>query len=227
MAITEGLPCAVMELLEGQNLRQRLQAGSVPWREAVRIAAVVADGLAAAHTRGIVHRDLKPENIFLTRDEHVKILDFGLAVHRLDGPLATGEGPTIAQTARGTVLGTFGYMSPEQVYGERVDGRTDIFALGCVLYEMLTGRRLFPGSTPEEVLAQALHGAPDFSIIDPLAPKELRAIVARAWNAISSGRFETAQDVSMALTALLTGSVSTAEAHEHGRAASRSPSCRS
>jgi serine/threonine protein kinase/tetratricopeptide (TPR) repeat protein len=207
MAITEGLPCAVMELLEGQNLRQRLQNGPLPWREAVRITSAVAEGLAAAHARGIVHRDLKPENIFLTRDGHVKILDFGLAVHRLDGPMATADGPTIAQTAQGTVLGTFGYMSPEQVYGERVDGRSDIYALGCVLYEMLTGRRLFPGSTPQEVLAQALHGAPDFSAIDPLAPKELRAIVARAAERDLKRRFETAQDVSMALTALLTGSV--------------------
>ncbi len=207
MAITDGLPCAVMELLEGQNLRQRLQSGSLAWRDSVRIASAVADGLAAAHGRGIVHRDLKPENIFLTQDGHVKILDFGLAVHRLDGPLATSEGVTIAQTVRGTVLGTFGYMSPEQVYGERVDGRSDIYALGCVLYELLTGRRLFPGSTPEEVLAQALHGTPDFSAIDPLAPKELRTIVARAVERDIKRRFETAQDLSMALTALLTGSV--------------------
>jgi serine/threonine protein kinase len=204
MAVAEGLPCAVMELLEGQNLRERIQKGSLPWRDAVRVAAAVAEGLAAAHARGIVHRDLKPENIFLTREGRVKILDFGLAVHRLDGP-GTDEGPTMAQTVSGTVLGTFGYMSPEQVHGERVDGRTDVFSLGCVLYEMLTGRRLFPGSTPQEVLAQVLHGTPDFAAIDPMAPKELRAIVARSVERDPARRFESAQDLSMALTALLTG----------------------
>lgn len=215
MVMADGLPCAVMELLEGQNLRERMEHclqglqglhGPLPWREAVHVAASVAEGLAAAHARGIVHRDLKPENIFLTRDGQVKILDFGLAVHRLDGPAADGDGPTMAQTVSGTVLGTFGYMSPEQVHGERVDGRTDIFSLGCVLYEMLTGRRLFPGSTPQEVLAQVLHGTPDFSAIDPMAPKELRAIVARTVERDLTRRFETAQDLSMALTALLTGS---------------------
>ncbi len=204
MVLAEGVPCAVMELLEGQNLRERMQQGPLQWRDAVHIASAVGDGLAAAHTRGIVHRDLKPENIFLTKDGHVKILDFGLAVHRLDG-VADSDGPTVAQTATGTVLGTFGYMSPEQVHGERVDGRTDVFSLGCVLYEMLTGRRAFPGSTPQEMLAQVLHGTPDLSAVDPLAPKELRAIVSRAVERDLSRRFESAQDMSAALMALLTG----------------------
>ena len=205
MVLAEGLPCAVMELLEGQNLRERMQHGALPWRDAVPIAASIAEGLAAAHARGIIHRDLKPENIFLTHDGHVKILDFGLAVHRLDGAAADAE-PTMAQTVAGTVLGTFGYMSPEQVQGERVDGRTDIFALGCVLYEMLTGRRLFPGSTPQEMLAQVLHGTPDISAVDPLAPRELRAVIARSVERDLSRRFERAEDLAMALRALLTGS---------------------
>ena len=217
MLMADGLPCAVMELLEGQNLRERLQNGPLAWREAVRIGAAVADGLAAAHARGIVHRDLKPENIFLTRDGHVKILDFGLAVHRLDGPGQDPEGPTVAQTVGRTVLGTFGYMSPEQVHGERVDGRSDIFALGCVLFEMLTGRRLFPGSTPQELLAQVLHGTPDFSAIDPLAPKELRAIVARAVERDPARRFESAADLDIALKALLTGTGSGAVIKGPGR----------
>src|SRR5688572_13487195 len=121
LAIAEGIPFAVMELLEGRNLRERIVAGPVPWREAVEIAAAIADGLAAAHAKGIVHRDLKPENIFLTSDGHVKILDFGLALQRLDLP--GSDGPTVARTVQGVVLGTFGYMSPEQVTGERVDGR--------------------------------------------------------------------------------------------------------
>ena len=205
MVMADDLPCAVMELLEGQNLRERMQHGPLPWRDAANIAASVADGLSAAHARGIVHRDLKPENIFLTGDGHVKILDFGLAVHRLDGP-ADSAGPTVAQTVSGTVLGTFGYMSPEQIHGERVDGRTDIFALGCVLYEMLSGRRLFPGSTPQEVIAQVLQSTTDVSAVDPLAPRELRAIVSRAVERDPARRFERAEDLAMALRALLTGS---------------------
>jgi serine/threonine protein kinase/Tfp pilus assembly protein PilF len=210
MVATDGLPCAVMELLEGQNLRERMEHGPIPWREAVPIAAAVAEGLAAAHARGIIHRDLKPENIFLTNDGNVKILDFGLAVHRLEGLTRGAEGPTLAQTVAGTVLGTFGYMSPEQVRGEAVDGRTDVFALGCVLYEMLSGRRLFSGAMPQEILAQVLRGTPDISAIDPLAPKELRSIVARCVDIERDRRFESAQDVAMALRAILTGSAATA-----------------
>ena len=208
MVMADGLPCAVMELLEGQNLRERIRTGPLPWRDAVSIAAAVSDGLAAAHARGIVHRDLKPENIFLTADAHVKILDFGLAVHRQgpgageDAEALTRAAPTIGRT----VVGTFGYMAPEQIHGEQVDGRADIFALGCVLYEMLTGRRLFPGSTPQEAIAQVLHATPDLTAIDPLAPRELRAIVSRSVERAPARRFETADDLSMALRALLTGS---------------------
>lgn len=210
MVAAEGLPCAVMELLEGQNLRERMEQGPIPWREAVPIAASVADGLAAAHARGIIHRDLKPENIFLTNDGHVKILDFGLAVHRLEGLTRAADGPTVAQTVAGTVLGTFGYMSPEQVRGEAVDGRTDVFALGCVIYEMLSGRRLFTGTTPQETLAQVLTGTADISAIDPLVPLELRRIVSRCVDIERSRRFDGAQDVAMALRAILTGSAAVA-----------------
>ena len=206
MVAAEGLPCAVMELLEGQNLRERIDRGAIPWREAAPIAAAVADGLAIAHARGIIHRDLKPENIFLTQDGQVKVLDFGLAVHRLEGLTRAADGPTIAHSIAGTVLGTFGYMSPEQVRGEAVDGRTDIFALGCVLYEMVSGRRLFSGAIPQEILAQVLAGTPDISAIDPLAPRELRSIIARCVDVERDRRFERAQDVAMALRAILTGS---------------------
>src|SRR5687767_8603392 len=134
LAVADGIPFAVMELLEGHNLRERMVGGALPWREAADVAAAIADGLDAAHAKGIVHRDLKPENVFVTSEGHVKILDFGLALQRVDvqGP----DSPTVARTAAGVVLGTFGYMSPEQVTGERVDGRTDVFALGCLLYEM-------------------------------------------------------------------------------------------
>ena len=205
LAVADGIPFAVMELLEGRNLRERIAAGPLPWREAVDVAAAIADGLAAAHAKGVVHRDLKPENVFLTSDGHVKILDFGLALQRLD--VAGGEGPTVAHTAAGVVLGTFGYMSPEQVTGERVDGRTDVFALGCLLYEMLTGRQLFTGITPQELIAKLLHDAPpDLSSVDPLAPQELRGIVARTVERDPARRFDSAMSVAAALRGLLSGS---------------------
>jgi serine/threonine-protein kinase len=206
LAVVDGRPMAVMELLEGENLRSRLRRGPIGWRDAVSIAAAVAEGLAAAHQRGIVHRDLKPENIFLCTDGGVKILDFGLALQRVDSALSA-DSPTISRTVEGVVLGTFGYMSPEQVTGARVDGRSDIFALGCVIYEMLAGRPLFTGATPQEVIARVLHDSvPELSAFDPLAPNELRAIVSRCVDREPSRRFESAQDVVMALRALLSGS---------------------
>jgi serine/threonine protein kinase/Flp pilus assembly protein TadD len=221
LAVTEGVPFAVMELLEGENLRQRLKGGAILWREAAEIAAAVADGLAVAHAKGIIHRDLKPENVFLTSEGHVKILDFGLALHRMEAA-AGAEGPTVAHTAHGIVMGTFGYMAPEQVTGERVDGRTDIFTLGCLLFEMLTGRQLFTGQTPQEVIAKLLHDTiPELSAFDAAGPRELRAIVARCIERNPARRFESAQDVSMALRALLTGSTST-KMPRQGRARAKS-----
>jgi serine/threonine protein kinase len=204
LGLVGNVPFAVMELLEGQTLRARMQTGALPWREAVAIAVAIADGLAAAHVKGIIHRDLKPENVFLTTEGAVKVLDFGLAIHRF-GP-STGELPTGLQTAPGLVLGTFGYMSPEQIAGERVDGRTDIFAAGCVIYEMLTGRRLFVGSTPQEMVANVLRESlPDLSAVDPAAPAELRAIISRSVDRDPQRRFASAADLAMALRALLSG----------------------
>ena len=202
----DGLPVTVMELLEGETLRDRVKKGAVAWREGSEIAAAVAEGLAVAHARGVIHRDLKPENVFLTSEGIVKVLDFGLALHRLAADVA--DGPTLGRTAQGVVLGTFGYMSPEQVTGARVDGRSDIFAVGCLLYEMLTGRRLITGSTPQEVLANLLHDSvPDLSAVDPLAPGELRAIVARCVDRNPARRFDSAHDLAMALRAVVSGSV--------------------
>ncbi len=206
LAVFEGVPFAVMELLEGRNLRERMAAGPLSWAEAVDIAAAIADGLAAAHAKGVVHRDLKPENVFLTLDGQVKILDFGIALQRLDAP-ADSEGPTVVRTAQGVVLGTFGYMSPEQITGARVDGRADVFALGCLIFEMLAGRRLFTGGTPQEVLAKILHQtAADLPVFDSLAPPELRAITARCIERDPARRFESAEGLAGALRALLSGS---------------------
>ena len=213
LAIVDGLPVAVMELLEGETLRSRLGRGALAWRDAVEIAASVAEGLSAAHARGVIHRDLKPENVFLTSDGGVKIVDFGLALQRMDAPLSP-EGPTVAQSAQGVVLGTFGYMSPEQVSGGEVDGRSDIFALGCILYEMLSGGALFTGRTPQEVIAHLMHdSAPDLSSFDPLAPGGLRSILARCLDRAPARRFASATDVSMALRGLLTGSGSVSIGH--------------
>lgn len=206
LGVADGLPFAVMELLEGQNLRARLLNGPLPWREAVEIAGAIADALAAAHGKGIVHRDLKPENVFLTSDGVVKILDFGLALQRPVSPF-DDDSPTIARTAPGIVVGTLGYMAPEQVTGGQVDGRTDIFALGCLLYEMLTGRRMFAGDTPQEVIARVLHdSAPDLTAVDPLAPHALGAFVRRALERDPSHRFASAHDLAAALRQLLSGS---------------------
>jgi serine/threonine protein kinase len=208
LVIVDGIPVAVMELLEGETLRQRLQRGPIEWREAVRIAASVAEGLAAAHAKGVVHRDLKPDNVFLTSGGLVKILDFGLALQRLD---AETQPETMARTAQGTILGTFGYMSPEQVLGERVDGRSDVFAAGCVLYEMLTGKALFTGATPQEIIASLLQDTvTDIAAFDPKAPPELRAIVSRSIARDRARRFQSAEDLAMALRSLLTGSTAAA-----------------
>ena len=236
LAVIGGVSVAVMELLEGETLRARISKGVCPWREAVRIAAAVADGLAAAHARGVIHRDLKPENIFLTTDGAVKILDFGLALQRLDGPEVSADSPTIAHTAQGVVLGTFGYMSPEQVTGGRVDGRSDIFALGCVLYEMLAGRRLFAGRTPNEVIASLLHDSqPDLNVVRSCwRPPSSARSSSRAIARDPAGRFESARDCALALHALETGSAPPASSVFFGRAcagraraASRSRCCRS
>ena len=213
LALIDERPVAVMELLEGQTLRARMATRPLAWQEAVEIAASVAEGLAAAHARGVVHRDLKPENIFLTSEGVVKILDFGLALHRLPSSATLADGPTVARTAAGVVLGTFGYMSPEQVLGERVDGRSDVFALGCVLYEMVSGRKLVAGETPQEVVANLLRGpVPESSAFDPFAPAELATIVSRCVDRNPDRRFASARDLAMALRALLTGSTPQATA---------------
>jgi serine/threonine protein kinase len=141
---------AVMELLDGRTLRQLLADGPVPLRKAIDCGVQIASGLAAAHARGIVHRDLKPENVFVTRDGRAKILDFGLARPTAPGVTSATAGTiaaTYTPTSPGTVLGTVGYMSPEQVRGETVDQRSDIFSLGAILYELFSGQRAFSAAS--------------------------------------------------------------------------------
>jgi eukaryotic-like serine/threonine-protein kinase len=189
----------VSELLEGETLRQRLKGNPLPWRTAVEIGLAIADGLASAHAHGIIHRDLKPENIFLTFDGRVKILDFGVA--RLEPQGSVESAPTIeAQTKTGTVMGTVGYISPEQVRGGRVDPRSDIFSLGCILYEMATGRRAFCGENPGETLAAILRDEPkDPGDLVPDLPENLRLVILRCLSKYPDSRLESARDLSFAL----------------------------
>jgi serine/threonine protein kinase/tetratricopeptide (TPR) repeat protein len=157
----EGIMYAVMELLQGETLRSRLIRGPMPWREAVEVGAEIADGLAAAHAKSIVHRDLKPENLFLTTDSRVKILDFGLARVEPQPQVGSETASYVpALTDPGAVMGTTGYMSPEQVRGLVIDGSSDIFSLGCVLYEMVAGRRPFQRKTAADSAAAILHDEP-------------------------------------------------------------------
>jgi serine/threonine protein kinase/tetratricopeptide (TPR) repeat protein len=199
---------AVMELLEGQTLRGRLAQGPLPWREAAEVGAAVADGLAAAHAKGIVHRDLKPENLFLTADGRVKILDFGLA--RVDREPTeqqeTGPYPP-AQTAPGTVMGTIGYMSPEQVRGLPVDARSDVFSLGCVLYEMLAGRRPFQRKTAADTTAAILCDEPgELAGFGIKVPPEVERVIRHCLEKDLERRFPSARDLTVTLRALLSGS---------------------
>ena len=159
---SDGSPYVVSELLEGETLRERLRSGSIATRKALDLALQIAHGLAAAHEKGIIHRDLKPENLFLTKDGRVKILDFGLAKLTQSEPgSAHTSMPTATQgTEAGVVMGTAGYMSPEQVRGMAVDARSDIFSFGAILYEMLSGKRAFHGETPADTMSSILKEDP-------------------------------------------------------------------
>ena len=203
-----GISYAVMELLEGQSVRERLIDGPVPWRRSVDIAIAVADGLSAAHAKGIVHRDLKPENIFLTSDDRVKILDFGLARHDASAPGSPlTAAPTATGTVPGTVMGTVGYMSPEQVRGDSMDARTDIFSLGCVLQELVTGQRAFQRRTPADTMAAILNAEPaEISESGANVPQGFVNVVARCLQKNPWSRFQTAQDLAFALKEVLRGS---------------------
>jgi TolB-like protein/Tfp pilus assembly protein PilF len=194
---------AVMELLEGETLRERLVKGPLPWREAVEMGAAIADGLAAAHAKGIVHRDLKPENLFLTHDGRVKILDFGLA--RVE-PISSAQDETSPYvpppTDPGIVMGTVGYMSPEQVRGQQADARSDIFSFGCVLYEMVTGRRAFQRETAAETMTAILHDEPpEPATSGQLVPGEVGRIIRQCLVKTANQRPQSARDLALGLRA--------------------------
>ena len=203
----DGAPYIVTELLEGETLGQRLRAGPIPPAKGVELGAQIAQGLAAAHEKGIVHRDLKPENLFITRDGRVKILDFGLARLRRDGLLpdeVLTEAPTMdSPTREGRILGTVGYMSPEQAEGKPVDARSDVFSLGIVLYEMATGSRPFEGETNVSIISSILRDTPaPITDSQPLAPPRLDHIVARCLKKDPGARYPDASTLRDDLGAL-------------------------
>jgi serine/threonine-protein kinase len=194
---SDGVAYAVTELLEGETLQERLSAGALPERKALAFAVQIARGLAAAHEKGIVHRDLKPANIFVTRDGSIKILDFGLA--KTQPARTTGsDSRADSETASAAVMGTAGYMSPEQLRGRPVDARSDIFAFGAILFEMLTGRRAFGGDSSADMMSAILSREPEFPESSASSPS-LRRIVLRCLEKDPEERFHSTRDLVFAL----------------------------
>ncbi len=201
----KGAPYVVSELLEGETLRDRLRSGALTSRKAIEYALQFAKGLAAAHDKGIVHRDLKPENLFITEDNRLKILDFGLA--KLTRPQETGssgDAPTMqVATDAGMVMGTVGYMSPEQVRGKSADHRSDLFSFGAILYEMLSGKRAFHADTPADTMSAILKDdPPELSETNRVVPPGLERIVHHCLEKNQAQRFQSASDVAFNLEAL-------------------------
>jgi serine/threonine protein kinase len=201
IGVEGGVAYIAMELVPGESLRERLARGPMPAREALAAATQLADALARAHGAGVVHRDLKPENVMIAPDGRLKVLDFGLARADPAGPPATSSADTEdLLSSDGAVLGTIGYMAPEQARGDRTDARSDIFAFGAILYEMLSGRRAFRGKTSLAVLAAIL--APEETDLSGLpggAPPTLAAIVRRCLEKDPERRLSSAHDLALQL----------------------------
>jgi len=199
-----GIHFLVSEFLEGQSLREVLTSGTLPRRRLIEYALDIAKGLAAAHEKGIVHRDLKPDNVFITRDDRVKVLDFGLAKQAPDStPEASATMTGAVPTTPGTVIGTVGYMSPEQVRGQALDHRSDIFSFGAVLYEMASGNRAFRGDSSVETMNAILkEEIPELSGSGVHVSLGLDRIIRRCLEKKPERRFQTASDLAFALDAL-------------------------
>jgi serine/threonine protein kinase/Tol biopolymer transport system component len=199
----------VLELVEGPTLADRIKAGPIPIDEALHIAKHIADAVEYAHERGVVHRDLKPANIKISRDDVVKILDFGLAkaVHGEAEATNAGDSPTLSEmaTRAGVLLGTAAYMSPEQAKGKPVDRRADVWAFGCVLCEMLTGKRTFPADTTPETLAAVLHNEPDWSQLPSATPIHVRVLMHRCLQKDPKQRLRDIGDARISLDEVLSG----------------------
>ena len=201
----DGVPYLVMELVDGYPLHKLIPTTGMPLRELLELAIPVTEALAAAHRKGIIHRDLKPANIMVTRDRRVKLLDFGLAKAIGTNPVVLAE--TLEQTGVGVMVGTLAYMSPEQARGEVIDGRSDIFSLGVVLFEMATGRRPFNGPTAAAALDAVLYEpAPAIGSVTRMGAPEVDGIVARALAKKPSARYGRIEDLLADLRALESGS---------------------
>src|SRR5262245_2444038 len=204
----EGAPYIVSELLEGETLRKRMSGMKMAQRRVIDYASQIAHGLAAAHEKGIVHRDLKPDNIFITKDGRTKILDFGLAkLTQPDGVQSQTEIPTRrVDTNPGVVMGTVGYMSPEQVRGLPVDHRSDIFSFGAILYEMLSGRRAFHGQSAADTMSAILkEDPPDLSETNKSVSPAVERLVNHCLEKDPEARFHSARDVAFALESITAG----------------------
>ena len=202
----------VTELLQGETLKESIERAPLGWRRAVEVATAVADGLSAVHSHGIVHRDLKPANLFLTTDGHIKILDFGIArsAPRADDDATGVIASALTRTDAGTVKGTIGYMSPEQVRGTAVEPTSDIFALGCVLFEMIAGRRPFAGHTVPDLLVSILtEEAPTLRDVWQPVPAGLERVIGRCLEKDPAQRYQTAGELKLELLSLLTGAPGT------------------
>src|SRR5437867_2049694 len=188
--------CIVMELVDGDTLEERLQRGAIPIKEALAIAQQMTEALEAAHEKEIVHRDLKPANVKVTSEGRVKVLDFGLA-KPLEEPIrSSSEPPTfrVSGTGQGVILGTAPYMSPEQARGEKVDKRTDMWAFGCVLYELLTGKQAFEGETVTDTLAAVLKTEPDWNRLPATTAASIRVLLRRCLQKDLKRRLRDATD---------------------------------
>lgn len=211
----DGAPYIVSELLEGETLRERMAGGSPPQRKAIDYALQIAKGLAAAHEKGIVHRDIKPDNVFITDDGRVKILDFGLAklTGTSDGAQSQTEVPTRkVNTDPGTVMGTMGYMSPEQLKGQHIDHRSDIFSFGAILYEMLSGKRAFRGDSMAETMSAILReDPPDLSETNKTVSPALERVVRHCLEKNPAERFHSARDLAFAIESLSGSAISSGQ----------------
>src|SRR5262252_7542050 len=199
-----GVSYIAMELVKGEPLRSELVEGALPVKRLLQIGAQIAEGLAKAHAAGIVHRDLKPENVMVTEDDHVKILDFGLA--KLTQPESSGGQTTIAPTVSGAtqdgvIVGTVGYMSPEQATGGTIDYRSDQFSLGSILYELSTGRRAFQRASAPQTMTAIIQEEPEpIASINPKVPAPVRWIVERCLSKSPKGRYASTEDLARELS---------------------------